>query len=419
MKKTILFIILTLLLLTACKTEEQPTNTLTISWSQPLLLSAEEVEFSSTEKAAWDALAINNDLHTVWISIINKQSNIFYSKSTDNGETWTTPVQITDSTGLYKPSIKADNNNIYITWRDLRHDTEEQLGELYFKYSHDNGETWSEDIRLTDDDIKTALSYVNTKNDNVYIAWEDYIPKCTIKFMKSTDKGLTWEPQVQVTDGIEVGSPNVVVTDDNTLHTIYGSEKFSHSTRGWNWEVAYQRSTDQGETWGPEVRLTFDEIGDTKFPMVTADHNTLHVVWWDDRDDTSIEHMGYAIQEKNLDNSHNYEVYYKRSLDSGLTWDEDVRLTNIEGIAEGPSVTAKDGTVFIIWHDKVEGQYQLYVKYSTNEGTTWSDNIKLTNTNIDSSGSTIKFDGKYVYIIWTEKEGKKESNVYFMRGELI
>ena len=395
---------------------------LEFSWSEPLLLSSEEKESASSEKAAWDTLAIDgNTIHSVWLTIVNKQSNIFYSKSNDLGETWTTPTQITDSTGLYKPSIKSSNGNVYLTWRDLRHETSaNHLGELYFKYSHDNGDTWSPDTQLTNDEIKTALSYVNVEDDNVYIAWEDYIPKCTIKFMKSLDKGLTWEPQVQVTDGIEVGSPNIVVTDDSVLHTIYGSEKFSESTRGWNWEVAYQRSTDKGDTWGPEVRLTYDEIGDTKFPMVTASGNELHVVWWDDRDDTSMKHMGYAPQEKDIADDHVYEIYYKGSLDSGLTWGEDIRLTNTLTISEGPSVISQNGNVFVIWHDKRDGDdYELYLKYSLDSGLSWSDDIRLTDSSADSSGSTIQIDEQgNLYIIWTEKYGDKSSDVYFMKGIL-
>ena len=390
---------------------------LDFSWSEPLLLSTEEKDSASSEKAAWDAMTIDGDIiHTVWLSVLNQESNIYYSKFDSE---WTTPIQLTDTNGLYKPSIKASNGNVYLTWRDLRHETSaDHLGELYFKYSHDNGDTWSSDTRLTNDEIKTALSYVNLEGDNVYIAWEDYVPDCTIKFMKSLDKGVTWEPQVQVTDGIEVGSPNVVVTDDGVLHTIYGSEKFSESTRGWNWEVAYQRSTDKGDTWGPEVRLTYDQIGDTKFPMVTASGNELHVVWWDDRDDTSMKHMGYPPREKDLTDDHNYEVYYKGSLDSGLTWGNDIRLTNTAGIAEGPSVIAQDGKVFVIWHDKRDGDdYELYLKYSINSGLSWSDDIRLTDSSADSSGSTIQIDDEgNLYIIWTEKYDNKSSDVYFMKG---
>ena len=65
---------------------------------------------------------------------------------------------------------------------------------------------------------------------------------------------------------------------------------------------------------------------------VAANGNTVHVVWYDNRDG-------------------NYEIYYKRSTDAGATWGSDTRLTNNTGISYYPAVAVRGDTVHVVWQD--------------------------------------------------------------------
>ena len=65
--------------------------------------------------------------------------------------------------------------------------------------------------------------------------------------------------------------------------------------------------------WQPDVRLTnnpaYSYSSYNNARCVASSGNDVHVVWYDSRDG-------------------NYEIYYKRSTDGGISWEADTRLTN-------------------------------------------------------------------------------------------
>jgi hypothetical protein len=58
----------------------------------------------------------------------------------------------------------------------------------------------------------------------------------------------------------------------------------------------------------------------------------VHIVWWDNRDG-------------------NYEIYYKRSTDQGITWEPDLRLTNDGSWSQFPQIALIDSVIHVIWED--------------------------------------------------------------------
>ena len=96
--------------------------------------------------AADPRIAISgNNVYVVWTEAITggspsaggRNSDIFFSKSTDNGASFTNPVGLTN----YKPGIKQEpkiaisGKNLYIIWSDYSLGT----AEIFFTKSTDNG----------------------------------------------------------------------------------------------------------------------------------------------------------------------------------------------------------------------------------------------------------------------------------------
>ena len=74
------------------------------------------------------------------------------------------------------------------------------------------------------------------------------------------------------------------------------------------------------------------------------------------------------------------EVFYKRSLDGGMSWDTDKRLTDDDNVFSGrATIAAWNNQIHIVWMDRRDGNNELYYKRSTNNGNTWSDDVRLTN----------------------------------------
>ena len=81
------------------------------------------------------------------------ESDIFYVRSTDNGETWSTPVRLnTDSSGeaQWMPSLRVTPSGIAeASWYDRRNTTNGENYQRFARISRDNGETWEEDEPLS------------------------------------------------------------------------------------------------------------------------------------------------------------------------------------------------------------------------------------------------------------------------------
>ena len=97
--------------------------------------------------------ANNGNLYLVWAA--DNEPNIYFSRSTDNGDTWSTPTMpLTDpSNDQFWPWIAVDptNGDIAVMYFDSRDDEDNILVNCYVSYSSDGGQTWT-DRRVGDDE---------------------------------------------------------------------------------------------------------------------------------------------------------------------------------------------------------------------------------------------------------------------------
>ncbi|MGH9264635.1 MAG: BNR-4 repeat-containing protein [Acidimicrobiales bacterium] len=102
-------------------------------------------------------------LHIVWEwrhpADLASYADVGYVRSTDGGGTWSEPRRITDDdynrlAGKYLPMLDvAPNGRVDAVWWDTRDDPGVRSHDVYYAYSEDDGETWSRNIRVTDQSI--------------------------------------------------------------------------------------------------------------------------------------------------------------------------------------------------------------------------------------------------------------------------
>ena len=107
--------------------------------------------------------------------------------------------------------------------------------------------------------------------------------------------------------------------------------------------------------WEPDVRLTNDPASSSTTGFSNAhcsasSGDTVHVVRRDVRDG-------------------NNEIYYKRSLDGGLSWGADTRISNNIGFSSNPSISLSGKVVLVVWEDNMDGitaqNYQIFYNRSS------------------------------------------------------
>ena len=87
---------------------------------------------------------------------INDPGDVMFTKSTDGGYTWSAPIRINNDIGTnnyqwFGTMSVAPNGRIDIIWLDTRDAPQyTYLSSLYYSFSIDQGETWSENKELSD-----------------------------------------------------------------------------------------------------------------------------------------------------------------------------------------------------------------------------------------------------------------------------
>jgi len=282
--------------------------------------------------------------------------------------------------------VAASGDTVHVVWTDTRNGNYE----IYTKRSTDGGTSWGSDTRLTYNSGYSGLPSVAVSGTRVHVIWtetRDGNPEIYTK--RSTDGGTTWDPDTRLTsDSANSWSPSVAASG-NRVHVVW--EEY----RNGNGEIYTKRSLDGGAGWGTDTRLTSNSEY-SGLPSVAVSGLSVHVVWNDYRDG-------------------DYEIYTKRSTDGGATWGADTRLTNNNAASTFPSVAASGSNIHVVWYDYRDGNAEIYTKRSTDGGTTWGADTRLTNNSAESQLSSVVVSGSNVHVVWYDtRDGNGE--IYYKRS---
>lgn len=140
------------------------------SFSDTIKLNSNRNSIGESQIAAY-----GNNVYVVWGGNPDDKvvGDIFFVKSTDNGNRFAKALSLGEENSLNVEIISGRNNNVYIAWQALLSDGNE---EILFKKSSDNGDTFTninENISKNEG-ISECTSIAVSENNNVYVAWEDY-----------------------------------------------------------------------------------------------------------------------------------------------------------------------------------------------------------------------------------------------------
>ena len=157
--------------------------------------------------------------------------------------------------------------------------------------------------------------------------------------------------------------------------------------------LAHVEATD----WSPYTQLTTDPGWDIDPSIVQTTDETIWVVWASDRE---------RVQN---------DIYYKTSTNNGASWTDDVRLTfadPAEDIAPSIIQTA-DGTIWVVWVSDRTGNYELFYKTSTDNGTSWTTDAQLTsNPSLDWNPSIMQHQNGTIWVVW-ESDREGPGDIYY------
>jgi BNR repeat-like domain len=197
------------------------------------------------------AVAVGNDVHVVWeysAGQTGSESKLEYTRSTDGGATFTDPVNLdTDNADSYEPAIAASGNNVYVAWSGY-------LGgnyEIFYTRSTDGGATFTDPVNLSVNNANSYAPAIANSGNNLYIVWQDYASSSPrIAYTRSTDGGATFTDPVNLdTDNADSYEPAIAASGNN-VYVVWSDLERASS------EVLYRNSRDAGEKFGSTINLS-------------------------------------------------------------------------------------------------------------------------------------------------------------------
>jgi hypothetical protein len=252
-------------------------------------------------------------------------NNIMFSKSTDHGVTWSPSIQISRGVWADKPwsAVSSNGNDVYATWTTH--------GNLYAVDSHDGGSSWTSPLQLTHE---SGIYY--------YSNGGAVLPNGT---------------------AVMVGSEYPESGNNTKLTGPIPIVEFRTTNGGASWTRTVVDTLNTGVTFASSSVTT-----------VASDANgTLALVY-----------SGSLVVGASG------HVYVRRSTDSGVTWSARTEMTTSAGGADATSVAAAgkgNGIFTLTWMDRRTGAWNVWQRGSTDGGSTWSADAKVSDA---TSGASYK-----------------------------
>lgn len=258
---------------------------------------------------------------------------------------------------------------------------------------------------------------VDPETGRLFVAWTHFGAPFSIRVTYSDDAPAgvppTWAPATFVGLRPQDGQATTIVADPFSDRVYLAWQTFwaGPPDRG----VALVRSADNGLTWDPPF-----DIGPL-FSHHIAPYGFDRFLWSFSGSSIALNPadgslvMVYAASATGTPAGDFGDIYFRRSVDLGLTWSAPVPLNVFPGVDRAqcfPAVACtRDGRIDVVWYDQSAGSGRsdytdLMYCFSTDLGATWSSPVPATPSPMHcESGNNFSFPHQGDYIDVTANEG--------------
>jgi len=312
--------------------------------------SPEQLIVSNSDKSFFPDIEVteNDTIHVMYYSTPSSENNreIYYIRSYNNGQSWDTPRKITEAAGESRmPRMDADGDVLHVAF----HSNRDGSYDIYYMQSTDDGDTFSNPVQVNNSNRESEEVDVTAKNGEVHLCWQDalknswgYITSANAFYAYSSDYGSSFETPIEISDSLGSNYNYAVrldVDESGLCRAAFHSDKsgsfdvwmcegsdgnmsapqritWFESGSGWPqinvdqdgaWDICfddtppdaptniYHMFMESGmSTWSTPVRISANTSGDAQIPSMVKDSNlNIFCFWQDNRNETMREEIWY------------------------------------------------------------------------------------------------------------------------------
>jgi hypothetical protein len=240
--------------------------------------------------------------------------DMMFSKSSDHGTTWSTPIEVSGKAWGDKPWIGVSPNgtDVYIAF--------ETTADVWVAASHNGGASFAAAVKLNSDTGR--YRYPNglevLPNGTALLSASSYpgankqSGPIDIEIWRTTNGGTSWARTILATpfSGVtwETSSTTALASDAaGNLVALYTGA----TALGGNGHVWTRRSTDGGVTWAPAVEIG-NGTANASFPAIAGGAS-------------GVFRLHYADNRTG-----SWNAYYRSSTDGGQTWSAETDIADAD-----------------------------------------------------------------------------------------
>lgn len=331
--------------------------------------------------------------------------------------------------GASNPTVAIDAaSKTYVAWVG---ETSEEQYDVYLQILDETGKPLQNPVRVNDIPgdaaphiMAPAKVAVNASGD-VFVVWQNNtaiegrrFPASDLRFARSTDGGMRFEPAIYVND--DAGKTpaghtfqDMTVSPDGIIYVSWidsrkkamakrGNSSSGHGGDGPKSEIRVARSVDNGVSFEPSVVVDTIACPCCKTNIICAGNGDIFVAW-------RREYPGNIR-----------DIVIAKSTDKGLSFSDPVLVNadnwQIDGCPHnGPSVAiADDGAIFVSWFTGKEIQPGSYLAVSRDGGESFGTSSQIfVSENVSAYRSVIGTGAPEQLLIATETPFDGENKIHF------
>ncbi|MEP7218271.1 MAG: T9SS type A sorting domain-containing protein [Bacteroidota bacterium] len=375
----------------------------------------------TTEHSPCMRIGLDGTIYTSWFQ---RNADIYFTRSTDQGATFRPAIracqQVTTNDYTSKlqrvPQFAVDRRGtIHMVWTE---DRVNKQSDVWYIRSTDQGSSWTAPVSImdADDSSKYPQDFAGIaidSSDNIYVAFLDFrdVVRGTgdyphLLVTRSLDEGKSWEKPVKA-DNFPAGIPDGGTCDCCRLDVAAGGSgdvyvAFRSDIKNRR-DVWIARSLNSGKSF---EKCVLAQSGvwtiaacPTTGPQIVLDRSgNLHLTWRDSRDASGRDICYYTMLPKGATAVLPNKII-SRPTNQTSNW---------------PSiVVSPNGGMMVMYQARNGGTQQIRYSISGNGGNTWSADLPLPGpTNVDQQFANLAYDRSGdIYAVWQDAR-RDGSDIY-------